>query len=442
MTNEEILKTIETSDFLNGGLLNPKQQDRFIMYVKQFSTMLDACRTIVMTQQVQDIDKVHIGEPITESAAEATEQGSPNNEGSPQYNKVTLTAVKTRSTWNISTETLQNNIEQANFEDTMMQGMTQRIATDLEMLSIQGDTTAGSATKIARLLNRLDGWDKQTENAHIVDVNGAEVDKDVFRLMKRALPKQYRGDPGLRWIMSDALVDDWVASLAEDKVAGVYGNAVEGQGLRPLGIPILAAELIPEDLPVPAGAATPAEAISHVYGPYTIVEGSNDNLDIDFTDAADATTSVIFTLTPGTLHAGQIANQINTAIAGVAGCTGEAVATNDNRLILRTKDVGVNCEVIVQDLSGPGADGAETTLGLDGIDVDGTATGGDVLEGSFIWLTNPQNFLCGLLAGTRMFTKFNEKKDTIENIVYNQIDVNVENLDAVVKAKNVRLAGL
>jgi len=437
MDNEEILKTIETADFLHGGLLHPKQQDKFIMYVKQFSTMLDNCRTITMTQKLEDIDKVHIGEPITESAAEATEQGSPNNEGEPKYNKVTLTAVKVRSTWNISTETLQNNIEQAGFEDTMMQGMTQRIATDLEMLGIQGDTTAGSATKVARLLNRLDGWDLQTENSHILDVAGASISKDVFRVMKRQLPKQYRNDPGLRWIMSDALLDDWVASLAADKVAGVYGNAVEGQGLNPLGIPILTVEMIPEDLPVSAGAATAAEAIGYKYDPFVIVAGSNDALDIDFTDSSDVTVNVTLTLSEGTLHAGQVAKEINAAIA-TAGAAGLAEATADNRLKLKTTETGVDTEVIVN----TPANGAETTLGINGIDVDGTDSGGTVLEGSFIWLGNPQNFICGILAGTRIFTKFNEKKDTIENIVYNQLDVKVENLDAIVKAKNVRLASI
>lgn len=440
-SNEEIIKTIETSDFLNGGLLNPAQQEQFITYVKEYSTMLDACRTITMTQQVQDIDKMHISEPITESAAEATEQGSPNNEGTAKYNKVTLTAVKLRSTWNISTETLQNNIEQDAYEDTLMQGMTARIATDMEMLSIQGDTSLGTANKTERLLNRLDGWDIQSDSAHIVDVEGGNIDKDVFRIMKRSLPKQYRSDPGLRWIMSDSVLDDWVDYLAEQKVSGTFGNAIQGQGLNPLGIQILTAEMIPDnkEVAIDPAAAGPAEAVGYKFGPFNIVTGSNDTVDIDCTNTASAATTINFTLTPGTLHASEIAAQINTEAQGIANCTVRAKDDGEGRLKLYTTDTGSNCDIDVQ-----ATGDFQDTVGLEGYTGASSASGTDSPgvkdDGSFVLLANPQNFLCGILAGTRLYTKYNEKTDTIENIVYNQMDVAIENIDAIVKAKNISLS--
>jgi len=37
-----------------------------------------------------------------------------------------------------------------------------------------------------------------------------------------------------------------------------------------------------------------------------------------------------------------------------------------------------------------------------------------------------------------MFTEFNKNYDRIETVMYNQVAADVENLDAVVKVKNVR----
>ncbi len=65
-------------------------------------------------------------------------------------------------------------------------------------------------------------------------------------------------------------------------------------------------------------------------------------------------------------------------------------------------------------------------------------TANTVFEGSFIWLANPKNFIAGVLDGTRIFTEFNKNTDQIETIIYNQVDAQVENVDAIVKAKNLR----
>jgi len=441
--NEQIIKdAITTSDFLNGGKLHPKQQAKFITYVLEYSQMLSAARNHRMTQGTEEIDKLHVSEPITESAEENTAQGSPNNQGQPKYNKISLVAKKIRSTWNISTETLQNNIEQFGFEETLMRVMTQRMATDLEMLAIQGDTTAGSTTKVARLLNRLDGWGKQTDDAHILDAGGLNVNKDIFRVMKRMMPQQYLQDPGLRWIMSPSIYDDWVDWLAEQKVADSFVTAVQGRGVNPLGIPIMQVPMIPDYLPVSyPGSAGPGTAIGAAYGPFDVIAGQNDAVKLTVVDSGGTHSITEFTLTPGTLHASEIANQINAQFVANSALA-VAKDNGDGRLRLETTEGGAAYNIQVEATGTPSENFLLNTAIIATATYSGTAADGTVDEGSFIWLANPKNFVWGILQGTRIYTNFEEKTDTIENIVYNQVDAKVENIDAIVKCVNVRLTDL
>jgi len=53
-----IEKTIETSDFLNGGLLNPEQQSRFITLVKRFATLLPLSRELRVRME---LDRLSVG---------------------------------------------------------------------------------------------------------------------------------------------------------------------------------------------------------------------------------------------------------------------------------------------------------------------------------------------------------------------------------------------
>jgi len=153
--NEEMIeKTITTGDLLTGGLLNPIQQTQFITLVKKFSVLLPISRFIRMPRPLMDVDKLWIGEPVTESVDEATDTG---NLARAKFQRIVLRAQKVRSAWNITTEVLQGNIEQNEFEQTVMNTMVERIATDLEDLGINGDTTTVGNTPRDRLLRRLDG---------------------------------------------------------------------------------------------------------------------------------------------------------------------------------------------------------------------------------------------------------------------------------------------
>jgi hypothetical protein len=434
-TNQEIIeKTFTSAKFLTGGELNPTQQDQFVAYVKKFSRLLGMVRFINMPSPKYDIDKMHISEPVTVSVAEA--ECSPGW-SSGQFNQVQLSAEKLRSAWNITTEALQSNIERMGFEDHVMETMTERIATDLELLAIQGDTTISGTDPTSLLLVRLNGWDVQTNGAHIVDAAGDEVSKNLFAAMLRAMPKQFKQDPGLRWLVSDTLANDWMNLLSERGTA-VGDAALQGTGLNPFGKPMIMVPLIPDDKAVSVLAATPAGAPANRFGPFNIVTGSNDVLMVDINNGGTRT----ITLTQGVLETVEIARQIN-AVFVTNSDTAVAMDNGEGQLIIVTTNTGAAAEIDIKNLVTGST--ALVTLGYaNGVVVTGSDAGsaGDVYEGTFVLLTNPMNLIFGMLAGTRVFSEFNKNCDTIETVVYNQVDAKVENIDAVVKGINVRRQAL
>ncbi len=421
-----IEKTLETSDFLSGGLLNPRQQDQFITLVRRYSTLLPQVRFHRMGQPVEEIDKMHVGEPVTESASE---NSAPTVFSKPDFNKVTLTAVKLRSQWNITTESLQGNIEQNRLEDTIMNAFTERMATDFEYLALMGDITtyAGGTDPTSRLLKRLNGWYLQAQSSHVLDAAGASISKNLLAKAKRMLPKEYRNDPGMRWIMSDTLVVDWEDYVSERETN--LGDRVLGGGSagNPIGTPILPVPLIPDTMSVTTGAvASPAYVIGIQQGPF-VITSSNNALLIDI-DNAGATA---ITLPTGTFEAVILTHVINTAL-------GANIAYDDGtgRIVLQSTTTGVASEVDIQ------AGNANLTLGFTVAVVAGAAAPGTIGEGSFIMLCNPKNLIFGMLDSTRIFSEFEKNYDRIETIMYNHLDAKIENLDAMVLIDNVRLRAL
>ena len=428
-TTQELLeKTLETADFGSGGHLNPEQQDEFVRLTRVFSTLLERVRFVRMKQPRMDIDKMHIGEPVTVSTDENTDPGVLSK---PKFNKVELSAKKVKSAWNITTEVLQANIEGDAFEQTLFSQMVRRISHDLEALAVSGDTTIVGADPTAALLVRLDGWVKQSDSAHIVDADGLNIDKEIFSQMLRDMPKQFRNDPDLRWIMSDTLVQDWLSLLSE-RADSVGVGALQGENVKPFGIPILSVPLFPDDLAVKSSDAAGAVVTGIRQGPFVIAAGANK-----VRLAIDGGGDVDITLTSGTLLASEVAAQISAALT-TAGKP--AFAADDARgklqLVGQTPDVGGSVEV--KAIAGD----AYAVLGLTAALTTGVAAGGDVPEGTVIMLTNPNNLIWGMLDGTRIFTEFNKDFDRIETAVYNQVDAKIENLDALVKSVNIRLRNL
>ena len=432
MDNLEILeKTFETGLLNYGGQLEPEQQDQYIVYVKKHSRLLRHVRFVRMNHSRYEVDKLHVNEPVTECIDENSTSG---NNAVGRFNRIELLAEKLRSAWNISYEWLKNNIERGRGEDTIMDTFSNRIATDLELVAIQGDSSivlGPNSTPTDRLLSCFDGWDILTESAHKVDAQNNPVNFDLFSRMMRELPSQFKTNPNLKWVMSDIILNDWLNELSA-RLTNAGDAAIGGMGLKPLNKEIIDVPLIPSDKPLSIDAATPAEVVGTRFGPFEITTGTNDVIFIDINNGGART----ITVPAGVWETVVIAQIINTVFLA-NGDTAFADDHGDGNLRIRTTNTGVAAEIEIT--AATAADtlltygfSAAVTLGSD------AGSSGVLKEGSFIWLLDPQHLVFGMCDGTRYFTKYNPDYDRTETRVYNSVAVNIDNPDSIVKAYNVR----
>jgi hypothetical protein len=79
----------------------------------------------------------------------------------------------------------------------------------------------------------------------------------------------------------------------------------------------------------------------------------------------------------------------------------------------------------------------EYTIGAGADATSGTA---DDVDGSDVWLVDPNNLVWGVKREIQVFREFKPKKDTIEYTMYTRVGAAVENPQAAVVVKNVRYA--
>jgi hypothetical protein len=443
--NETLVeKTITTAnvDRTNGGQLNVQQQTRFVTLLRRYATLLPMVRFIRMTRPSMDIDKMHIGEPITVGASEDTPA---TDSIAPKFNKITLTATKVRTDWAITTEMLQTNLEQDGFEGTFMRMVGERMAHDLEDLAILGDTTtyASDNTPAGKLRRVMNGWDLLTDSAHIIDVGGGNISKAVFAAMLRQMPKEFKNDPGMRWFMGNDIAIDWIDTLS-DRATGVGDAALSGSTVAPFGKPVVEVPIIPDNKVVTGlTGATAAYLLGNEYGPFELSAASNlDRLTINVNSLGVVTVTLIADDTGHTtLDAVEVAKKINDALAA-DGSYGSAYAnvarvTSDSRLLLVSPTYGSASTIVIDDPDSPTY--TTTLLGFEGnLSATGAASGGTSIDGSWMWLLNPQNLIWAILDGTRIFTEFNRDRDRIEATIFNFVALQIENLSSIVKAINIR----
>jgi hypothetical protein len=176
-----------------GGILAPEQARRFIDYVWDGTVLAKDGRKVTMRANTMEIEKVNVGERVIRAAA----QGSPNytNAGA-TFTKVELTTKKIRLDWEVSTESLEDNIEGAGLEDHLVRLMTNAFANDIEDLAINGDGSTGD------FLSIMNGFVKQERNSAIVgntDAHEAVVTvadnawtPAVMQEIILAMPRKYR----------------------------------------------------------------------------------------------------------------------------------------------------------------------------------------------------------------------------------------------------------
>lgn len=247
----------------SGGLLKPEQSNRFLDFVIDQSVLMQNARVVRMRSPQMEIDKVSVGTRLLAKATEATDTGT---NAAVTFTKVSLSTVKLRLDWALSTESLEDNIEGNSLEDHIAQMMARQTANDMDDLFLNGNTASGNT-----LLKALDGFIKLAQASGVtVDEGGNNVSRATYDRVLRNLPTKYlqrRND--LRFFSGSGVVQDTIYSLgnpnsATPATAGApapMSNVGEtaflqgsmrasggpgSTGISPFGIPLVEVPLMPE----------------------------------------------------------------------------------------------------------------------------------------------------------------------------------------------------
>ena len=238
-----IEKAAITTSSLTAGLLNPEQSKQFLKQVFDSTPLMDAIRRELRKSRTGEIDKIGIARRILRKKTENTDD---DYRAGVDTSKVEYATTAVRLPWEISGETLRENIEGDNFESVVTDLMSRQVGIDLEDLSINGDEDA-SPGEDYDFLKINNGWIKQIEEGgHVYDATDAGgMSIEMFYKALGELPNKYN-DGQLRWIMSPRRAQDWEMYLL-NQVITAGGSVPDSLYESPAKIPALICANMPDD---------------------------------------------------------------------------------------------------------------------------------------------------------------------------------------------------
>jgi len=209
---------------LTSGLLNPEQARKFIQQTFDATNLGGLIRHEMRRAKSGEIDKIGIASRILRKKVENTDDGYRAGVDTTQIEYAT-TAV--RLPWEITEETLRENIEGQQLEAIITNLMTTQLGVDLEDLYLNGDEETDSDADDYDFLKINDGWIKQIKNGgHVYDASASDtMSLDLFYKTLALLPNKYNNGK-LRWLMSPKRAQEWELFLL-NKVIGAGGAVPE-----------------------------------------------------------------------------------------------------------------------------------------------------------------------------------------------------------------------
>ena len=266
----------------NGGLLNPEQSARFLDYMFDATVIGKVARTVRMRADTTEIDRMSVGERLMTLATEGDNTGA---NAAVTFSKISLTTKKLRLDWELSTESLEDNIEGADLEDHIARMMATQAGNDIEDLVLNGDTASGTT-----FLTAFDGVVKKAKTSgRVVDAAGAEVSRAVFNSALKAMPRKYkqrRND--LRFLAGSNLIQDFLyknsITAGTANPEDIASSVIRGQQVAlggpagfvapfAFGIPIVEVPLLPETQTGTHTGASGSHGDIHLTFPNNVVIG-------------------------------------------------------------------------------------------------------------------------------------------------------------------------
>lgn len=247
-SNRQIVKnTISTTGLQAGGILNPEQAQKFIQQTFENTALGGVIRHETRRAKTGEIDKIGIASRILRKKTENVDDGY---RASVSHDKLEYATTAVRVPWEITEETLRENIEGQHYEKIVTDLMTTQIGIDLEDLYLNGDTAVAESDEDHDFLYVNDGWIKQLKNgSHVVDrsaQSGGALSLDVFYDTLKAIPNKYNNGK-LRWMMSPHRRQEWERYILNQAVT-VGGIITDKRVENPASIPAIEVPRMPDDV--------------------------------------------------------------------------------------------------------------------------------------------------------------------------------------------------
>lgn len=246
-TNQQIMKnnTIIT-DNITSGLLNPEQAQTFIQQTFEATALGGLIRKELRRAKTGEVDKIGIDSRILRKKTENTDDGY---RAKPKFDKVEYATTAVRLPWEITEESLRENIEGQNFESIVTNLMTTQLGIDLEDLYINGNEATPSTDEDYDFLKINDGWLKQLQTgSHIEDrasKDAGAISLDVFYNALEQLPNKYN-DGTLKWLVAPSTRQKWEQYLLNQSISN--GGGLSDSVMRaPGGIEFVSVPRMPAD---------------------------------------------------------------------------------------------------------------------------------------------------------------------------------------------------
>jgi capsid protein len=226
----------------NGGILQPAQAQKFMRVLIKEAVVLKTATVTPMRSPKQLIEKIQFGARILRSGNEGVALPVADR-SKPNTYEIELDAKLFKAEIRLNNEVLEDSIERGQLRQTIMQLMAERIATDMDEVVVQGDTSSSDT-----FLARFDGILKQA-TSHVVDNGTAFLTKQTFRNMIKAMPSEFqRNKKDLRYLTSVQAELDYRDSLAERATVGGDKWLTDDVPVMYGGTGVVAVPLFPENL--------------------------------------------------------------------------------------------------------------------------------------------------------------------------------------------------
>lgn len=235
-----------TTGTLTSGLLNSEQANKFIQQMFESTTLGNEVRHVMRRAKTGEIDKIGINSRIIRKKTEDNDDGY---RASVNTDKIEYSTTAIRLPYELTEETLRENIEGQTFEAIVTNLMTTQFGLDMLDLSLNGDTAVATSDEDHDFLYINDGWIKQLKNgSHIEDrsakFSGA-MSIDVYYDALKQMENKYNNGK-LKWLMSPHRKQEWDRYLL-NQIIEKGGAVPDSMYKSPASIPVLECPSLSDD---------------------------------------------------------------------------------------------------------------------------------------------------------------------------------------------------